>query len=241
MADSSFQELKQRSLFARLKRLFSNDVVVRNIGGKKLKVVDTDEIFYATDRNSLRDRFNRLRTTSYNQYSRDFNLSYQSSRTELFRDYDCVGPDTVVPLPDGTFPTIAELAEKYKDKPQERFYVFSYDHETDSIKLGKAYHPRKKKGKRQGYKVTFDNGQYVIASLKHPFMMRDGTYKRTFELRVGDSIKPFYQREYGYKKHGLKDIVDCIIFQKDGNQNIKLSLNNLIGLLKKERLYIISI
>ena len=37
-------DLKSRSLFARLKRLFSTDVIVRNIGGKKLKVVDTDEV-----------------------------------------------------------------------------------------------------------------------------------------------------------------------------------------------------
>jgi hypothetical protein len=204
MPSEEFQILKQRSLYSRLKRMFSTDVIVRNIGGKKLKIVDTDEVMYATDRNTLRDRFDRIRISAYNQYNRDFTLSYQAARIELFRDYDCVGPDTIVPLPDGTTPTIAELAEKYKDKPQERFYVFSYDHETDSIKLGKAYHPRKKSGKRQGYKVTFDNGQYIIASLKHPFMMRDGTYKRTFELRVGDSIMPFYQKGYGYKKHGFK-------------------------------------
>lgn len=96
MADNTFQELKNRSLFARLKRLFSNDVIVRNVGGKKLKVIDTDEIQYATDRNSLRDRFNRLRTTSYNQYTRDFNLSYQSSRVELFRDYDTMDMDPIL-------------------------------------------------------------------------------------------------------------------------------------------------
>jgi len=96
MDDKSFQELKNRSLYARLKRLFSNDVIVRNVGGKKLKVIDTDEIFYATDRNSLRDRFNRLRTTSYNQYTRDFNLSYQSSRVELFRDYDTMDMDPIL-------------------------------------------------------------------------------------------------------------------------------------------------
>ena len=96
MTDKAFQELKNRSLFARLKRLFSNDVIVRNIGGKKLKVIDTDEIQYATDRNSLRDRFNRLRTTAYNQYTRDFNLSYQSSRVELFRDYDTMDMDPIL-------------------------------------------------------------------------------------------------------------------------------------------------
>ena len=96
MTDKAFQELKNRSLFARLKRLFSNDVIVRNVGGKKLKVIDTDEIQYATDRNSLRDRFNRLRTTAYNQYTRDFNLSYQSSRVELFRDYDTMDMDPIL-------------------------------------------------------------------------------------------------------------------------------------------------
>jgi hypothetical protein len=206
--------VKQQSLYARLRRLFSTDVIVRNIGGKQLKIKDTDNVMYATDRNSLRDRFNRIRSTAYNAYTRDFALSYQAARMDLFRDYDCVGPDTIIPLPDGTYPTIAELTEKYKDKPQERFYVFSYDHKTDSIKLGKAFHPRKKKGTRMGYKVTFDNGQYVIGSIKHPFLMRDGTYKRILELRVGDSVMPFYQHEYGYKKNGIKPYRKIYNFSK---------------------------
>ena len=198
-------DVKKSSLYARLKRLFSTDVIVRNVGGKQLKIKDTDNIMYATDRNSLRDRFNRIRSTAYNAYTRDFALSYQAARMDLFRDYDCVGPDTIIPLPDGTNPTIKELAEKYKDKPQERFYVFSYDHKTNSIKLGKAFHPRKKGGgTRMGYKVTFDNGQYVIGSIKHPFLMRNGEYKMIYDLKVGESVMPFYQKDfYG---HGYRHI-----------------------------------
>ena len=50
------------SLFGRLRRLFSNDVVIRNIGGDELKVADINSIQrtgkYET--NSLVDRFNRL-------------------------------------------------------------------------------------------------------------------------------------------------------------------------------------
>ena len=203
--DNDEIDVKQKSLFARLKKLFSSGVVVRNVGGKKLKVKDTSDLMYATDRNSLRDRFNRVRSTSYNAYTRDFSLAYQAARIDLFRDYDCVGPDTIIPLPDGTYPTIKELAEKYKDKPQERFYVYSYDHETDSIKLGKAFHPRKKGGgTRMGYKVTFGNGQYVVGSIKHPFMMRDGSYKMIYDLKVGESVMPFYQKDfYG---HGYRHI-----------------------------------
>ena len=193
--EDDVMNVKTQSLYARLKRLFSTDVIVRNVGGKQLKIKDTDSIMYATDRNSLRDRFNRIRSTAYNAYTRDFSLSYQAARMDLFRDYDCIGPDTIIPLPDGSRPTIKELSEKYKNSPQERFWVFSYDQETKSIKLGRAYHPRKKKGKRLGYKVTFDNGQYILGSLKHPFYMRDGSVRRLFELRVGDSILPFYWRD----------------------------------------------
>ena len=195
-------DVKKQSLYARLKRLFSTDVIVRNVGGKQLKIKDTDSIMYATDRNSLRDRFNRIRSTAYNAYTRDFALSYQAARMDLFRDYDCIGPDTIIPLPDGSRPTIKELTEKYKDKPQERFYVFSYDHKTDSIVLGKAFHPRKKKGgTRIGFKVTFDNGQYVIGSIKHPFLMRNGEYKTIYDLKVGDSVMPFYQKDCNKYKH----------------------------------------
>ena len=52
------------SLFARLKKLFSSDVVLRNIGGNELKVIDINKIQrsgnYRT--NSLVDRYSRLYT-----------------------------------------------------------------------------------------------------------------------------------------------------------------------------------
>ena len=50
------------SLFKRLGRLFSSDVVIRNIGGDQLKVADVNQI-QTTGRyqtNSLIDRFSRL-------------------------------------------------------------------------------------------------------------------------------------------------------------------------------------
>lgn len=89
-------DLRSKSLYARLKRLFSNDVVVRNVGGKKLKIKDTSQVQYATDRNTLRDRFNRVRTSGYSQYSRDFTMAYAASRIELFRDYDTMDMDPII-------------------------------------------------------------------------------------------------------------------------------------------------
>jgi capsid assembly protein Gp20 len=89
-------DVKKQSLYARLKRLFSTDVIVRNVGGKQIKVKDTDNVMFATDRNSLRDRFNRIRSTAYNAYTRDFSLSYQAARMDLFRDYDTMDMDPII-------------------------------------------------------------------------------------------------------------------------------------------------
>lgn len=94
--DDEVLDVKKQSLYARLKRLFSTDVIVRNVGGKQIKVKDTDNIMYATDRNSLRDRFNRIRSTAYNAYTRDFSLSYQAARMDLFRDYDTMDMDPII-------------------------------------------------------------------------------------------------------------------------------------------------
>lgn len=84
------------SIFKRLTKLFSTDVIIRNVGGKKLKVVDTEKAQFATDRNSLRDRFNRLRSSTYNVHNRDLSMSYQAARLELFRDYDIMDMDPIL-------------------------------------------------------------------------------------------------------------------------------------------------
>jgi len=120
MADS-------KDLFNRLKKMFSTDVIVRNVGGKKIKVVDTDEIQYATDRNSLRDRFNRLRSSTYNLHNRDMSMAYQAARLELFRDYDVMDMD----------PIIASALDIYADEclvPSEFGHVLTIRSQNENIK-----------------------------------------------------------------------------------------------------------
>jgi hypothetical protein len=120
-------DLKSKSLYARLKRLFSTDVIVRNVGGKLLKIKDTDQAMYATDRNTLRDRFNRVRTSGYSQYSRDFTLAYQASRIELFRDYDVMDMD----------PIIASALDNYADEsltPNELGSILTIKSSDNNIK-----------------------------------------------------------------------------------------------------------
>lgn len=118
---------EQKDLFTRLKKMFSTDVLVRHVGGKRIKVVDTDEIQYATDRNSLRDRFNRLRSSTYNLHNRDMSMAYQASRLELFRDYDVMDMD----------PIIASALDIYSDEclvPSEFGEVLTIRSKNENIK-----------------------------------------------------------------------------------------------------------
>jgi hypothetical protein len=85
------------SLFGRLKRLFSNDVVIRNVGGDQLKIADVNQIQstgkYET--NSLTDRFSRL--YSYNNVNvYNPNLNYQTMRVQLYSDYEAMDTDPII-------------------------------------------------------------------------------------------------------------------------------------------------
>ncbi len=53
------------SIFTRLQRLFSTDVIIRNVGGNQLKVIDTNSLQQSgrVETNSLYDRFSRLHVT----------------------------------------------------------------------------------------------------------------------------------------------------------------------------------
>jgi hypothetical protein len=85
------------SLFTRLKRLFSTDVIVRNIGGDELKIIDVNKIQQSgqVETNSLIDRFSRLHLTGaapiYNPA-----LNYQTLRTQLYSDYEAMDTDSII-------------------------------------------------------------------------------------------------------------------------------------------------
>jgi hypothetical protein len=90
---------QRKSLFDRLKTLFSTNVVVRNVGGKKLKVVDTAR--YQADGNphtsKVIDRYGRLHGTKgtpisvYNQYN-----SFSATKIDLYSDYEAMDTDAII-------------------------------------------------------------------------------------------------------------------------------------------------
>ena len=86
------------SLFTRLRRLFSTDVVIRNIGGKQLKLIDVDRIqkYGNLATNSLYDRFTRLHKPVGSSLQYNPTLNYQSMRLQLYSDYEAMDHDPII-------------------------------------------------------------------------------------------------------------------------------------------------
>jgi len=86
------------SLFSRLQRLFSSDVIIRNVGGKQLKVMDTGRIqkYGNLATNSLYDRFTRLHKPVGSSLQYNPTLNYQSMRLQLYSDYEAMDTDPII-------------------------------------------------------------------------------------------------------------------------------------------------
>ena len=90
--------MADKSLFTRLKRLFSTDVIIRNEGGN-LRVMDVNKIQQTGEfeTNSLVDRFNRVWTNSGTSlYGYQSTMNYQTLRPQLYSDYDAMDTDAII-------------------------------------------------------------------------------------------------------------------------------------------------
>jgi hypothetical protein len=86
-------------LFSRLRRLFSTDVIIRNVGGNQLKVFDVNKIQQSgeIETNSLVDRFNRIYSNSSTSlWGQQAGYNYQYLRPQLYSEYDSMDTDAIV-------------------------------------------------------------------------------------------------------------------------------------------------
>jgi hypothetical protein len=85
------------SLFGRLRRLFSTDVIIRNVGGNQLRTIDVDRLqtYGNIQTNSLIDRFNRIHAGN-SRLAYTPLMNYQTLRTSLYTDYEAMDTDAIV-------------------------------------------------------------------------------------------------------------------------------------------------
>ena len=88
--------MADKTLFGRLQRLFSTNVIVRNVGGKKLKIADTDQVQKQV-KSHLVDRYSKLHT-NLNLVGTGYSTVHQvmAARLALFKDYEAMDSDPII-------------------------------------------------------------------------------------------------------------------------------------------------
>ena len=82
------------SLFSRLRRLFSTNVIVRNVGGRQLRVSDTSRT-QSIAKTNLVDRYQKIYMGAGLSGYSDSMLT-KSMRLNLFKDYEQMDSDAIV-------------------------------------------------------------------------------------------------------------------------------------------------
>jgi len=88
--------MADKSLFSRLQRLFSTNVIVRNVGGRKLKIADTEQV-QSQVKSHLVDRYSKLHSgldMANSGYSTHAQM--QAARLGLFKDYESMEADSII-------------------------------------------------------------------------------------------------------------------------------------------------
>lgn len=95
--------------------------------------------------------------------------------------------DTLVPLLDGKSYKISELANRSAE-----FIVYACN-ATSKIVAAKATAKLTRKNANL-VKVFLDNGEEIVCTPDHKFLLRDGTYEEAQNLQSETSLMPFYSK-----------------------------------------------
>lgn len=172
-----------------LSRLFKSGPVVRHRIANKVAAPGSVGVPIGTARAFLKHVNNSYASTiaSYGQYNR-------LARYSDYNEMECLHPTTLVYTIEHGWLEIQKLSEMYSDKT-EKFHVYSYDHQNQKIVIDEAYNVRPTKVDMT-YKISFDDGGFIIANSTHPFMLRDGSYKQVKDLETGESLMPLYKAKF---------------------------------------------
>ncbi len=103
----------------------------------------------------------------------------------------CFAGDTLVALADGRNISFKQLVEEENAGKQNFCYTIRND---GTIGVEQIVNARITKQNAEVIRVTLDNGEQLICTPDHRFMLRDRAYKAAVDLTVNDSLMPLYRK-----------------------------------------------
>lgn len=103
----------------------------------------------------------------------------------------CFSGNTKVALTDGRNLSFKALVEEDKQGKQNYCYTIN---EKGSVEIASIKNPRLTKKNSEVIKVILDNGEEIICTPDHLFMLRNGSYKKASELKKTYSLMPLRKK-----------------------------------------------
>ncbi len=114
----------------------------------------------------------------------------------------CFVSTTKVALTDGRSLSFEELVVEQEQGKQNFCYTIRQD---GQIGVEKIINARITKKDTEVIKVTLDNGEEILCTPDHRFMLRDGSYKAAASLTPDDSLKSFANSQVGWAMPTLQE------------------------------------
>jgi hypothetical protein len=207
--------LSKKSLFQRLTQLFRSGPVIR----RKIRTTDTTVAVPDREKSSAALLLQKSQSPTYSTITANaYNISERLARFQDFVEMElCLSGDTLIAVPGG-YRRIDDLAADCDKDPDKKFVVYAYDHNEKKIvpALGKQ---ARQTVVTDAWKVTFDSGKSITGTSNHRLMLRDGTYCTIGDLKIGDSMMPFYRRDLYAKKGEEKENDYNWIYTMDKNSS----------------------
>src|SRR5262249_28492730 len=112
----------------------------------------------------------------------------------------CFSGDTLVALADGRALNFRELVSEQSEGKEHFGYTIRKD---GKIGLQRLINARMTKTQAKVVRVTLDNGQSIVCTPDHRFMLRDGSYRAAEDLAPNDSLMPLYRKFSDIKEPGI--------------------------------------
>jgi len=106
--------MAKRNFRGELKRLFGGQVIIRHKGGRKLKVIDTNQLQSKSAKNYL-DRYSRMYSSMAGSTGKAMQFYQAGQRMALFKDYEQMDSDAILASALDIYADESTLKSEYGD------------------------------------------------------------------------------------------------------------------------------
>lgn len=138
------------------------------------------------------------------------------NQDDVYIHCSCLHPSTRISLLDGTVPTVEELLERFSHGEELYCYSISEFGDVESSKITNVFITKRTK---DFVRITLSNGESLLTTPDHLYMLMSGSYSEAKDLAIGDSLMPSDVKVENVESITFDEDIDVYDLTVEGNHN----------------------